>query len=93
MPYDSQHFLTEGELLDERGHLREAGCATRLCRRYERAAVRAGRTQKITVTAVKGWLPAHADGETLCEKGKRLEISLLPHMLEVITIPPVLPGA
>lgn len=52
-------------------------------------AVRTARTQKITVTAIKGWLPAHADGETLCEKGQRLEISLLPQMLEVITLPPV----
>ncbi len=60
MPYDSQRYLTEGELLDENGRLREAGCATRLCRRYDRSAVRAGRTR------VKEWdYYCVTDGETV----------------------------
>ena len=45
MPYRSQHLLTEGPLLDANGHLVEAGYATNLCRRYDRSAVRAGKTR------------------------------------------------
>jgi diacylglycerol kinase family enzyme len=47
--------------------------------------VRAGRTQKIVVSAVEGTLPAHADGETLCVEGQRLELELLPRQIEVIS--------
>jgi YegS/Rv2252/BmrU family lipid kinase len=47
--------------------------------------VRAGRTQKIVVAAVEGILPAHADGETLCVDGQRLELELLPRQIEVIS--------
>jgi diacylglycerol kinase family enzyme len=47
--------------------------------------VRAGQTQKIVVSAVKGTLPAHADGETLCVDGQRLELELLPRQIEVIS--------
>lgn len=41
-------------------------------------------TEKLAITAADGTLPAHADGETLCEKGQRLQITLLPRQLEVI---------
>lgn len=47
-------------------------------------AIRTGRTAQVTVTAVKGSLPAHADGETLCVQGERLELHILPQLLEVI---------
>ncbi|MBN1782258.1 diacylglycerol kinase family lipid kinase [bacterium] len=40
--------------------------------------------EKITVTALDAPLPAHADGETLCEKGQKLTIDLLPSQIEVI---------
>lgn len=43
-----------------------------------------GRASRIIVSAVEGVLPAHADGETLCAAGKRLEIELLPRQIEVI---------
>lgn len=42
MPYESQHALRDGELLDGRGQLAEAGFATRLCRKYDRSAIQAG---------------------------------------------------
>jgi diacylglycerol kinase family enzyme len=47
-------------------------------------AIRTARTDKITVTAVQGSLPAHADGETLCIAGERLDLYILPALLEVI---------
>jgi diacylglycerol kinase (ATP) len=47
-------------------------------------AVRMARADRVTVTALQGTLPAHADGETLCYAGKRLELSVMPRMLEVI---------
>lgn len=43
-----------------------------------------GRASRVVVTAVEGVLPAHADGETLCTDGKRLEIELLPRQIEII---------
>jgi YegS/Rv2252/BmrU family lipid kinase len=47
-------------------------------------AIRTGRTANVVVTAVQGSLPAHADGETLCVQGERLELHILPQLLEVI---------
>ena len=43
------------------------------------------RTRQLVVTANQGKLPAHADGETLCTQGQRLELTLLPAQLEVVT--------
>ncbi len=40
--------------------------------------------QRVVVTAVEGTLPAHVDGETLCVAGKRLEVELLPHQVEIV---------
>lgn len=39
---------------------------------------------RVNVTAVEGFLPAHIDGETLCEEGHRVEVTLLPKTLEVV---------
>ncbi len=47
-------------------------------------AVRMERTDHLTVTALQGSLPAHADGETLCTAGRQLEMKILPKALEVI---------
>jgi diacylglycerol kinase (ATP) len=44
-----------------------------------------GRTEKITVKAVKGSLPAHCDGETLCENGQELSAEIVPAAIEIIT--------
>ncbi|MDD3409574.1 MAG: DUF2804 domain-containing protein [Eubacteriales bacterium] len=38
-----QRFMEEGALLNERGELADRGFATSLCRRYDRAAIKAGR--------------------------------------------------
>ena len=45
----------------------------------------AARSHQVTVTALQGTLPAHADGETLCVEGKRLEMALLPRQIDIIT--------
>jgi diacylglycerol kinase (ATP) len=42
------------------------------------------RTRHLVVIATKGTLPAHADGETLCTQGQRLELTLLPAQLDVV---------
>jgi diacylglycerol kinase (ATP) len=53
------------------------------------AAISMGRAVRVSVTALEGTLPAHADGETLCRKGTRLELELLPAQIEVICPAPV----
>jgi diacylglycerol kinase (ATP) len=50
--------------------------------------IRTGRARRVVVTAVEGVLPAHADGETLCTDGRRLELELLPRQIEIICQPP-----
>jgi diacylglycerol kinase (ATP) len=45
--------------------------------------------RRLVVTAERGVLPAHADGETLCTDGKELELELIPQSLDVITAGPV----
>jgi YegS/Rv2252/BmrU family lipid kinase len=42
------------------------------------------RTRKVTVTAIEGDFPAHADGEMLCYNGKELTMELLPAELEIV---------
>jgi len=44
-----------------------------------------GQTTHITVTAIEGSLPAHADGETLCLEGKKIDIELVPNALEIVS--------
>lgn len=48
-------------------------------------AVQTRQAAKITVTALKGTLPVHADGVTVCEAGEQITIELLPRALEIIT--------
>lgn len=48
-------------------------------------AVRMARTKEIRVAAVTRSIPAHADGETLCEAGESLTVEILPGRLEVIS--------
>jgi YegS/Rv2252/BmrU family lipid kinase len=47
-------------------------------------AIQMDRTGEINVSAVNGVLPAHADGETLCTTGEKLELKIIPKALEVI---------
>jgi diacylglycerol kinase (ATP) len=54
-------------------------------------AITTGRTSRLIVSAAEGTLPAHADGETLCTAGQKLEISLLPQQIHVICRKPPAP--
>ena len=47
-------------------------------------AIRTARADNVIVTALQGGLPAHADGETLCVAGSRLEARIFPKALQVI---------
>lgn len=46
--------------------------------------IRIDRTERIIVDAHEGVLPAHADGETLCEEGKSIRAEILANRLNVI---------
>lgn len=48
-------------------------------------AVTTRQSKKVIVTALKGTLPCHADGVTVCEEGHDLTIEIIPHGLEIIT--------
>ncbi len=48
--------------------------------------VKMSRAKRVKVVAKDGWLPAHADGETLCVQGKELEIEIIPSALEFVTL-------
>jgi diacylglycerol kinase (ATP) len=47
--------------------------------------IRMERSPCVIVTAVEGVLPAHADGETLCTEGLRMELEILSNGLEILT--------
>lgn len=49
------------------------------------AAVTTDKTDRLTITAQKGTLPVHADGNTVSEECKEITIQLLPRSLEIIT--------
>ena len=51
----------------------------------EHPAITTGRTNRITVTAIEGTLPAHADGETLCTDGQKLELEIIPNAIEIVS--------
>ncbi len=48
------------------------------------SAVRMERANSVTVTAISGKIPAHADGETICTAGDCLQIEIIPAALQVI---------
>ncbi len=50
--------------------------------------IRMEQARHVVVTVIEGTLPAHADGETLCTDGHRLEMELLPGQIEIICLPP-----
>jgi diacylglycerol kinase family enzyme len=47
-------------------------------------AIRFLRSRMITVTALQGKLPVHADGETICEDASRVEVTILPGAVSVL---------
>jgi len=46
--------------------------------------IKMARSRHVTITAVQGNFPAHADGETLCRNGLKLELEIIPQALEII---------
>jgi YegS/Rv2252/BmrU family lipid kinase len=40
---------------------------------------------KVRVIALEGFLPAHADGETICTAGKELQVEIFKQPIEIIT--------
>ena len=44
--------------------------------------------RKLTVTAVKGSMPIHCDGETVCYEGSEITIELVPSQIDFITQAP-----
>jgi YegS/Rv2252/BmrU family lipid kinase len=46
--------------------------------------IHTARARHVRATAVEGFLPAHADGETLCKEGRELSIELFPAQIEFI---------
>jgi diacylglycerol kinase (ATP) len=47
-------------------------------------AILTARSATVSVVSLDGGLPAHADGETLCTTGQRLELKIIPQALEII---------
>ncbi|MHB9034699.1 MAG: diacylglycerol/lipid kinase family protein [Anaerolineae bacterium] len=47
-------------------------------------ATRMAQADKISVKAIKGSLPAHADGETLCYDALELNAEILPRQIEIL---------
>ncbi len=48
-------------------------------------AVQTCQGDRVIVTALKGTLPVHADGVTVCEAGQSININLIPQGLELIS--------
>ena len=48
-------------------------------------AVQTAQTRSLTIHAIQGSLPVHADGETICEAGSELSIRILPHQLQIVS--------
>ena len=52
------------------------------------APIRMARARRVVVTARRGVLPAHGDGETLSREGLQLTIELVPQALDIVCQPP-----
>jgi YegS/Rv2252/BmrU family lipid kinase len=50
-------------------------------------SIKMARARRLTITAVTGSLPAHADGETLCTAGESLECELLADQIDMLCQP------
>ena len=49
--------------------------------------VRTAQASRLTVQAIQGSLPVHADGETICTHGVQLTLELLPKQIEMVCQP------
>lgn len=50
--------------------------------------IKTGRASKISIIAQDGPLPAQTDGEIICVDGSRLDVEVLPRLIEIIYKPP-----
>ncbi len=50
-------------------------------------AITMERARRVSIAAVDGTLPAHADGETICTAGARLDVEVLSAQLQIL-VPP-----
>ncbi len=50
-------------------------------------AIQFRRSKHVTITAINGSLPAHADGETIALNADRLEMEVIPHSIELVMKP------
>jgi YegS/Rv2252/BmrU family lipid kinase len=50
-----------------------------------RPQIKTGRASKIHVVALKGVLPVHADGETICTAGSELRVEIIEAPIEILT--------
>ncbi|MCK5145333.1 diacylglycerol kinase family lipid kinase [bacterium] len=49
--------------------------------------VKMRQAKRIVVEALEGELPAHADGETICEAGRYIELEIIPQALKILRLP------
>ncbi len=49
--------------------------------------VRTAQASRLTVQALHGYLPVHADGETICTRGVQLTLEILPKQIEMVCQP------
>jgi diacylglycerol kinase (ATP) len=50
-----------------------------------RPQIKTGRAAHIHIVAMKGVLPVHADGETICTAGSELRVEIIKHALDILT--------
>lgn len=50
-------------------------------------AIRAGQSRRVVVTALKGSLPVHGDGETIATETDRIVMELFPRQIDLIVSP------
>ena len=68
------------------GRLRLLGLMLRFMKgtQAESELIKTACASQISIKAIEGVLPAHADGETLCTEGRQLRLELLEKQLEII---------
>lgn len=89
--YMAPTALTNDGLFDlciagEAGHLRVLSLIFHFMKGTQvgKKCIEMDQASRLSVKALDGNLPAHADGETLCVEGKHLELELLHNQIEVL---------
>ena len=49
--------------------------------------IRTSQASRVSVQAIRGFLPVHADGETICTHGDRLSVEILPRQIDILCKP------